>query len=512
MIGPRAPAELWTQATAAEADQHTMGQLGIPSPLLMERAALCVAHEVAALRGQTGLKVVVLCGPGNNGGDGLAIARQLSGWEIPAHAVLCTDSPGASVREQRALCDGFGVTVVQGVQALSGPALWVDALLGTGSRGAPRGRVSDALTRQAGQQGLRVAVDIPTGVDPDTGHVHPDAFVADTTVTFVRSKPGLHVTPGRDHAGTVVVAEFGLWGRPDRDRAASLVDPGWVGRQVSRLPTASHKGQRGHVAVVGGSAGTPGAAVLAAAAALRTGAGLATIVSADSAVSAQLVAHRPEVMVVPPPTDGPVVPSAGALCVGPGLTAAQDQAAVVSLWDREPRAIVVDASALDRVPLHKAAAGPRVLTPHPGEAARLLQRAEPSAGWTSAQVQAQRVLAARQLVRHTGAVVVLKGAGTLVAWPSEPEPHVNVVVSGDPALATAGSGDVLAGIIAALLARGMTAPVAAAVGAHVHGLAGEALGAGAVAMDIADGVGAALSQVASPQGRRHPRWPSLRLG
>lgn len=524
MTVTRAPAELWTAAISAAADRHTMERLGIPSPLLMERAALCVSQEVAALRAGTGLPVLVLCGPGNNGGDGLAVARQLFGWEIPAQAVLCTDTHNDAVAQQLALCRSFGVTVHEGWPALTGTALVVDGLLGTGSRGAPRGAIGEALARQASIEGPRVAIDLPTGIDADTGEVFDGAFAADVTVTFVRSKPGLHVTPGRGHAGRVVVGDIGLLGEPDRDRTHALVDPGFVGRVLSRLPAGAHKGQRGHLGVVGGSAGTPGAAVLAAAGALRSGTGLVTIASRDPVVAEQIVAHRPEVMVIAR-DDAALLPRADALCVGPGLTDPADRVGLEALWRDESRPMVVDASGLDEVPLgangKPCQAGPRVITPHPGEAARLLARAEPDGDWDGGKVVAQRIAAARALAWHTGAVAVLKGEGTIVAdplgngvRPEAPEQIVvSIVVTGGPGLATAGSGDVLAGLVGGLLARGLPGAAAACVGAYVHGLAGERMHVdGAVAMDVADALGDAMAFVRSREGRGHARWPGLRRG
>ena len=520
----RAPSELWTAAIAAAADRHTMGRLGIPSPILMERAALCVAHEVAALR--EGLPVVVLCGPGNNGGDGLAVARQLIGWEIPARAVLCTPTHNAALAEQLAMCRSFGVTAGPSWPEDGRPAVVVDALLGTGSHGAPRGAIADALARAEAMVGPRVAVDVPTGVDPDTGHVHPGALEADVTVSFVRSKPGLHVTPGRGHAGQVVVGDIGLCGEPARDRPFSLVDPGWVARVLSRLPEGVHKGQRGHLGIVGGSAGTTGAAVLAAAGSLRGGAGLATIATDDEAVAAQLLAHRPEVMVVGrvglQPRDGTaaeVLPRAGALCVGPGLTDAEARAGLSRLWRQDTRPAIWDASALDEVPVAmperpdgvaRTPAADRVLTPHPGEAARMLARLQPEGGWTTARVQADRIAVARTLAAATAATVILKGEASLVA--TRGGEHVSIVVAGSSRLATAGSGDVLAGLCGALLARGLTGAVAATVAAYVHALTGEGVHPGAVAMDIADGIPAAVGRLGTVHGRAHPRWPRLRRG
>lgn len=513
----RAPAPLWSAAQAAAADRYTMDELQVPSPILMERAALTVSHQVAALSRDLGVDVVVLCGPGNNGGDGLAVARQLHGWGLRARAVLVTDQRGEAAQEQLALARAMGVTAGESWPEPS-DAVMVDAMLGTGSRGAPRGTIERALIRQRAWTGPRVAIDLPSGLDPDTGRVHTGAFGADITVTFVRSKPGLHVTPGRGHAGRVVVADIGIVAAEDAEAregetgSVRLADPQAMADALQALPAASHKGQRGHVAIVGGSAGTPGAAVLAAAGAMRAGAGLATVVTRDPRVQAQLLAHRPELMVAPPDADG-AVPAGlerAVLCVGPGLTEAAERHGLARLWREDPRPAVWDASALDEVPLGlpggSAPAGPRIVTPHPGEAARLLARAEPDAGWDTARVQSDRLAVARRLADLTGAVAVLKGEGTVVATPR----GLEIIVTGGPALATAGSGDVLAGLAAALCARGLTAPLAASTAAHVHGVAGDRLAPGALAMDVADAVPDALDTL---HARTRPaRWPALVRG
>lgn len=517
-----ASAELWTAAMAAASDRHTMDVLGVPSPLLMERAALCVSHEVAALVEQQPAAVGVLVGPGNNGGDGLAVARQLHGWGVPVAAWLVTEGHNAAVAEQLRLARACGVAVHRGQPAdAEAGRLWVDGLLGTGSRGAPRGGVAEAIAWLRERQARCVAIDLPTGVDPDTGQVAALAVRAVVTVTFARSKPGLHVTPGRAHAGRVVVADIGLVAPPrgsaEGDELAVwlLVDPSAVAAALRGLPAGEHKGQRGHLGIVGGSAGTTGAALLAGVAALRAGAGLVTVASPDPALPAVLLAARPELMTAPLGGDPrQLLLRAGALVVGPGLTDPRSHAMLPQLWAEDARPALWDASALDRVPVGGAMpGGPRVITPHPGEAARLLQRIEPEGVWDGAKVQAQRLQAAGRLAAALGAVVVLKGEGSLVAAPAgERAGTIAVAVSGGPALATAGSGDVLAGLGGALLARGLSPWLAAQVAVHVHGVAGEQLGetAGAIALDVAEALPSAMREVV--RSPAHPRWPVLARG
>lgn len=519
----RAP--LWTAARAAAADRYTIDALGMPSPVLMERASLlvtAVVGELLASRGGIG-PVVVLVGPGNNGGDGLAVARLLRGRGVEVAAHLVTARRNEAAEQQRALAERHGVAVADGCPSDAvRPRLVVDAMLGTGARGAPRGTVAEAVAWLGARADLPVvAIDVPTGIDADTGARLGEAAVsADATVTFQCSKPGLHITPGRDHAGRVVVAEIGIVA-PDEPAAAPPFvrrsAPCVVSTALERInPSApQHKGQRGHVGLIAGGVNTPGAAVLAASGALRGGAGLVTARVASTDAARLILTARPEVMVemadAPAPgertrldhdeADGPaLLGRASALVVGPGLTDDAHGVDLDALWRRDPRPAVWDAGALGSLPVHASERGSlRVVTPHPGEAARLLTRLGERA-WSSADVQAQRLDAALHLARALGAVCVLKGAGTLIAAPWG---EVEVDGAGGPELATAGSGDVLAGLIGALLARIPTGGddafafevVAAAV--WVHGVAGRlAIEArpGPAASDVAQAVDRALAQ------------------
>jgi len=527
-------AQLWSAAMAAAADRETSHRLGLPSAVLMERAALCVCAEVQALARREGAeRIVVLCGPGNNGGDGLAVARQLHGRGWRVLAVLVTPQRSADVSLQLDWARRSGVPVAASLaalesgregRALAEPTIVVDAMLGTGARGAPRGPVAEALgwldaRRSAGASagpGLWVvAIDLPSGIDVDSGRAWPKAARADLTVTMQRSKLGLHVTPGRLHAGEVVVADIGLRegaGPEDLERWA-LVSPWATARVLGALPRAAHKGRRGHVGVLGGSAGMGGAAVLAGAAALRAGAGLVTLAAREvqgegaAALERSVLEARPELMLAQGSSAGRV-PAADVLVVGPGMADAVDLERLPLLDAEDPRPMVWDAGALDVVGLQLPSlrVGPRVWTPHPGEAARLMNRIEAQAGgagtWTSARVQAHRVEVARRLA-ECGVVVVLKGEGTILACPGS----LAVCVFGGPALATAGSGDVLAGVIAAFLARGLDTWEAAQAGVLVHALAGEGLPAdGTVAMDVADAIPGVLAELsAAPAAGSWPR-------
>ncbi|MEM6294080.1 MAG: NAD(P)H-hydrate dehydratase [Myxococcota bacterium] len=476
-----APTELWSAAEALAADAYTMSALGVPSAVLMERASLTVAAEVQARAGQG--PVVCLVGPGNNGADALAVARILAGRGMTCTAWLVTERRNDAAQAQLAIARAHGVAVTGTSEALPQGATWVDGLLGTGARGVPRGEVAEAMAWLQSRQGAVVAIDAPSGVDVDTGAAASTSVRADCTVTFVRSKLGLHVTPGRDHAGAVVIADIGITASAEGTSIGTLLTTQGVAAQMRAVPglrDAGHKGHRGHVGVLGGSAHTEGAVLLAGAAAMRAGAGLCTLVVPEGAAG---TGARPELMQAP--WGEPWAPRASVLVVGPGLTGPVEPDALARLFLEDPRPAVWDASGLDHVPLHVDAAGPRVLTPHPGEAARLLARADPAAGWTTAKVQASRVEAVVQLQAATRSTVVLKGAGTLLAGPE----GLRVATEGTAALATAGSGDVLAGAIGAWLGRGLGADAAADVAVSVHGRAGMVASSKvgtALAMDIAD--------------------------
>jgi ADP-dependent NAD(P)H-hydrate dehydratase / NAD(P)H-hydrate epimerase len=513
VIFESAPASLWTAAEAAAGDRHTIAGLGMPSAVLMERAALCVSAEVEALAAARGLgRVLVLVGPGNNGGDGLAVARLLHGrGGLKVTAVLVTDRRNAAATEQLELARAHGVEVLAALpERAPADAVLVDALLGTGSRGAARGAIAAALEwlENAEDAGPVLAVDVPSGIEVDTGAVCGVAVRAAVTVTFQRSKPGLHLTPGRGHAGRVVVADIGLHGPASATLGLRrLIDPGSVAAALAGVPAAEHKGRRGHVGVLGGTGGTPGAAVLVGEAALRGGAGLATLAMADAQLRRALLEVRPELMLSE--VDDPRVAGADVLVVGPGLTGARSGLAELDAEDARP--MVWDASALADFD-GSDSAGPRILTPHPGEAARMLARLGDDPSWTNARVQGDRRAAAEQLAIQTRAIVVLKGEGSVVARArAGGEVELAIACTGGPALATAGSGDVLAGLLAALLARGLDPWVAAQVGVHVHGLAGDAAALdGTLALDLAEGLPRALA--AAARGERPRSWPSLRRG
>ena len=408
---------------------------------LMERAGTAVAEFV--LDRYPG-RVTVVCGGGNNGGDGRVCARVL--------------------RER-----GRQVEVVERLGELGEPDVVVDALLGIGLHDAPREDVARMIERINGAGVPVVAVDVPSGVDASTGEVPGAAVVAEATVTFATLKVGLVVAPGRFHSGALDVADIGL---PVGAHEHALV-PASVLAQVPRKTRDSTKYRAGSVLVVGGSPGLTGAPVLASLAAFRADAGYVRVAVPGSCVAA-VEAHVLEAVKLALPEDpsGRLLPRAAepilevaeranAVAIGPGLGRSDGTRELVRLLlERLELPVVLDADALWQLePVARAA--PTVLTPHAGELAALL-------GVEAEEVNAHRLASVRRAASLFGAVVLLKGVDTLI---SAPRAGVLVADYGTPALATAGTGDVLTGVVAAFLAKGLEPSIAAAAAAVAHGLA-----------------------------------------
>ena len=436
-----------------------------PMEELMERAGAAVAGVVLA--GFPGT-VTVVCGKGNNGGDGKVCARVLQ-------------EAGREVR------------VVEGVGDLGNADVIVDALFGIGLREAPRDDAARMIDRINASGRPVVAVDVPSGVNASTGEVPGAAVRATATVTFGAAKVGLAVAPGHFHAGRVHIAPIGL--RP-REYEHSLV-PASALLEVPRKRPESTKYTAGSVLIVGGSRGLTGAPALAAVAAFRADAGYVAVAAPESALPV-LETTLLEVVKRPLAEDhsGRLLPrsadaiveaaeKADAVAIGPGLGRSDGTVELVRiLLDRLSLPVVLDADALwELEPFARAA--PTVLTPHSGELARLL-------GANSRDVDAHRLASAQRAATRFGAVVLLKGADTIVASPRE---GVLVATYGTPALATAGSGDVLTGIVAAFLAKGMDPRLAAGTAAVAHGVAAELVDPqpGTVASDLLPALRRALA-------------------
>jgi NAD(P)H-hydrate epimerase len=467
--------------TAAEMralDRATIEDIGIPAFTLMETAGRAVAHVAMEMLEQAG-HIAVVCGPGNNGGDGFVAARVLR--DLGHEAVVYLAAPRESVKGDAAthlaILERAGglVRMIDSRQGLAelgdeiaGAVLAIDALFGVGLARPIAGHLADvvAAINQASQ---RLSVDIPSGLDADTGRVLGTCVEADGTVTMAALKIALASAPGFAHCGTIDVADIGVPSGVLATQAihAGLVEESDVADWIPRGGLLDHKGSRGHVVVIGGMPGMRGAGRLCATAALRSGAGLVTLATASD------VTADDSVMTKALPTQlGELLAGKSAVVIGPGLGQSEPAAGWVGEVLASGIPAVLDADALNLiagiVQTVQNAAGPVVLTPHPGEAARLL-------GITTAEVEADRLAAARALAARAHAVVVLKGARTIVCDGTIEDDYCSINPTGGPELATGGSGDVLAGVIGALLAQGVSAVDAARAAVWVHGLAGERL-------------------------------------
>ena len=547
---------VWPLVSAAEMralDRHTIESLGVPAELLMECAGQAVAAQALRLRAALAPEapLVVACGVGGNGGDGLVAARRLhmEGAPVRIWPLAPRGFRGAAAANWRR-ARAAGVPVASRAPGLAG-ALVVDALFGAGLSRAVAGAAAAAIRRirAARERGCRVlSVDLPSGLDADTGQPLGIAVAADCTLTLGLPKLGLALPPGRGLAGRVRVARIGIAdAAPDCAPGAELWTRRAAAAHLPPRPADSHKGSFGHVLVVAGSRGKSGAAALAAAGAARIGAGLVTIACPESAHAA-IAAHSAEAMSAALPETpagalsleaereilalaaaaraqrgsstrgGDAVQRGGArgryggaaregrgrlaVVLGPGLSRepqSLELARRLALRLRAPLVLDADAAVAFAGALPNLAArrAPCVLTPHPGEAAALL-------GATAAQINSDRVGAARSLAGQSGAVALLKGAATVAAAPGR---RSVVNPTGGPLLAAGGSGDVLAGMVGGLLAQGAEALEAAALAAYVHGAAADRLAAcrgsaGTLAGELAAALPATLHALAQSRETR----------
>ncbi len=504
-------------------DRETIEEIGLPGVVLMENAGRAVAGAaMRELGGRSdacvsGARIAVVCGAGNNGGDGFVVARCLRAWGAGATVYFAGSEDklrgDAATHYHVYRRVGGEVVSIATADALAAAKdaiiesdAVIDAVFGTGLSREVRGHARDVIEVMNESVGRRIAVDLPSGVSADTGEPLGVAFRADLTVTIAFRKVGITAQPGFSFAGRVEVAEIGI---PEDLAAArgvrlARLEPSDVRGSLPSLDPNDHKNRRGHALVVAGSPGKRGAARLAAWAALRCGAGLATIAAPHG--GGEVYAPDP-IMTTELDADAPNAAKALALlaeraqviAMGPGMpTSARARDFVREAVTTLEVPLVLDADALN----HLAAApgalassrAPVVITPHPGEAARLL-------ACRGSEVQADRVAAARRLAETTRAVVVLKGARTLVCDGVSGDDVVTINPTGGPALATAGAGDVLAGVIAALVGQGMAPGRAARLGCYLHGLAADraaaALGPWSVtASDVLEALPGALMAVA----------------
>lgn len=457
------PLPLYTADQARAVDRRAIDELGIPGYDLMQRAGRA-AFDALCRRWPHARRVCVVCGSGNNGGDGLVLARLAREAGLEASVVMLGNGPRDGSEAALALADWRSADgEVDGFSGLLPQAdVYVDALFGTGLTRAPQGAWGEAIEALRGCEVL--ALDVPSGLDADTGAAPGVAVHATLTVSFILRKRGLCTGVGPDLTGECVFADLDV----PEDAKVGTQTQIFLRRSPRALPPrrrASHKGDFGRVVIVGGAPGMSGAARLAAEAALRVGAGLVTVAT-HPAHAAWLNVGRWELMVRgvdDAAALAPLLKVADVVAVGPGLGR---DAWGRGLWQRVLDArcpLVVDADALNLLAGTPTRRSDWVLTPHPGEAGRLL-------GIDTKQVQMDRFGAVEALSRRYGGACVLKGAGSLV----HAERTIDVCGAGNPGMATAGMGDVLTGVIAGLIAQGLAPAEAAREGVCLHAAAGDA--------------------------------------
>lgn len=485
--------ELLTVEEMGRADALTI-ERGTPGITLMENAGKAVADAILARFPQC--PVSVLCGPGNNGGDGFVVARLLAEWGWPVTLFLMGSREKLKGDAAAAADRWPGAIHPLSADAGKGASLVVDAIFGAGLSRDVEGAAADVI-RRIGEAGIPVvAVDVPSGLDGNTGKVRGVAFTASLTVTFFRAKPGHLLMPGRFHCGELVVSDIGIEADvlPEIGPITFLNEPPLWSSVFPRPRLDSHKYTRGHAVVVSGDAAHTGAARLAARGALRVGAGLVTVASPPSAMAVNAT-HLTSIMLTP--FEGADALTAiledkrkNALLIGPGAGIGWETRDNVLAALLSGAAMVLDADALTSfaeiprdlfVAIKGFFAGPVVMTPHEGEFARLFPKiAEKGTG---------KLERARLAAAEAAAIVVLKGPDTIVA---APDGRAAIARNAGPELATAGSGDVLAGFVLGLLAQGMPPFEAACAAVWLHGEAGDCFGPGLISEDLPEMLPAVL--------------------
>jgi len=473
------PTAIYSAAQVRALDQYEIAKRRVPGYTLMTRAAEA-ALKLLRARWPQARRVAVVCGAGNNGGDGYVLARlaQQSGLETLVFAVTPPDRlTGDAQRAQQEWLDAGGRAHPFAADALSGSDVIVDGLLGTGFRPPPRPEALQVIRAINAARRPVLALDIPSGVDADSGAVHEEAVRAELTLSFVGFKSGLFLGAGPEHAGVVLLDDLGVVAPAQKEFTPLLrrLDEAEIATALPRRPRDAHKGSTGRVLVVGGGAGMPGAVRMAGVAALRVGAGLVTVAAAAENLAAVSGAH-PELIYLPVSSVTDLeepMRAAAVLAIGPGLgTGDWAQRLWAQALRARPAHAVVDADALNLLALQPVTLPPGwIITPHPGEAGRLLDT-------DVRAVQADRLAAVRALHARFGAVCVLKGAGTLVACGPENSAEIHICDRGNPGMATAGMGDVLTGVIAGLRAQLDDSATAARVGVLVHALSGDSAARG----------------------------------
>ncbi|MGZ4139632.1 MAG: NAD(P)H-hydrate dehydratase [Actinomycetota bacterium] len=463
-------------------------ELGTTVEQLMENAGWAVARAARGLLGGLyGRRIVIVCGKGNNAGDGLVAGRILAARGAHTTAVLTSDRLSEPADRNRARFPGRVVHLDELPRELERADLVIDAVFGVGLTRAPEGKAAEAIRVCERTDTLVLSVDVPSGIDADTGAVLGAAMTARATVTFGGYKPGLLFAPGVRYAGRVEVADIGL---PDASAGVNVLEAPDVAASIPRRSSDAHKRKAGTTLVVAGSRAMPGAAALVTGACVQIGAGLTTLCAPED-VCRVVVARVPEITTIPLPENaegtfdhkaldliGPRLADFTTVVIGPGLGTHPATFDAVRLLVEEPeQPVVIDADGLNALADARAVLGARaerkrqtVITPHAGELARLLGR-------RSADLDADRLDAARRAERELGAIVVFKGPGTVVAGA-----EVFINPTGGPALAQGGTGDVLSGLLGGLLAQtiatgGTVGAREVAAGVWLHGRAADRIAA-----------------------------------
>lgn len=475
-------------AEVRELDRRSIEAIGVPGVALMENAGRGTAYAMHQ-RIAAGSRIAIFCGAGNNGGDGYVMARHLLelGHTPEVFLMGSIERIGGDAAINLRILEKMNLPIHQLHKGALpddrfapfldhiGPFdAWVDALLGTGLNSPVRGRYAGVIAYLKRVEGLVCSVDLPSGLNADTGQLHGSAVHADLTVTYGLSKPGLHLEPGRGLCGELITFPIGfpVHVLQEANLRGTLLNGDWASGRFTPRAANTHKGTYGHVFVVGGNTGKTGAAILSGTGAISSGAGLVTVGTSDVGV-AQIAQVAWELMAEPWIGASKEVlrqqlSRASVVALGPGLGQEPTTRALLRLVLEEARVpLVLDADALNIVAadlsLLELAQAPVIITPHPGEMARLT-------GQSSAEVVRESLAIARDFAQKHGVIVVLKTATTVVA---SPDGRYAINSSGTPGMASAGMGDVLTGVIASLVAQGEAPWDAACLGVWVHGRAGE---------------------------------------
>jgi len=476
-------------------DRKTIEEYGIAGAVLMERAGLAVAVRIREFFEKK--KVIILSGGGNNGGDGIVAARNLFnwGWNVKVLLLQKEENLSADCLSQYRIAKKLGIPV-EFRKSISGSdlhsAVVVDAVFGTGINKPVSSPISDIIRFLNASDANVVSVDIPSGISSESGEVLGEAVRADYTVTFGLPKVGHFIYPGAEYSGRLFVEDIGFPKELLRAVAVRLqtIEKEDASALIPERPAHSYKGDYGHVLVVAGSRGKTGAAVMAAEACLRAGAGMVTI-GVPETLAGFFQTRVTEAMVLPLPDAGDGILSeksyqaiseflsekADVLAIGPGMgSTSQITNLMKRLITTMTAPMVLDADAINALSGNKDifnnAKSPVILTPHPGEMARLMREAGGDAGDknSAAEIERNRMHIALSFTKETGTYLVLKGAPTVIA---EPDGSVFINTTGNPGMAKAGAGDVLTGIVAALLGQGLNPIGASVLGTYLHGLSGD---------------------------------------